>query len=124
MAAAAPRAPLFLTCHHEFPMKMHILPGGRVRMRRAVFIPDADRSEMIDLPVSSVLLRHGQGNVLFDTGCHPDVASDPQGRWGSLTKVMTPLMQPGDDLIKALSGAGLQCDDIDVVVCSHLHPDH
>ena len=66
-------------------MKMHILPGGIVRMRRAVFIPDADRSEMIDLPVSCVLLRHPQVNVLFDTGCHPDVATDPQARWGALT---------------------------------------
>ena len=26
--------------------------------------------------------------------------------------------------INALAGIGLECDDIDVVVCSHLHPDH
>ena len=28
-------------------MKMHFLSGGRVRMRKATFIPDTDRSEMI-----------------------------------------------------------------------------
>jgi N-acyl homoserine lactone hydrolase len=33
-------------------------------------------------------------------------------------------MQPGDNVIGALAGIGLTCDDIDVVVCSHLHPDH
>src|SRR6201995_5181839 len=105
-------------------MKMHILPGGRVRMRRAVFIPDADRSEMIDLPVSCVLLRHPQGNVLFDTGCHPDVATDPQARWGALTKFMTPVMSPEDNVVSGLQAIGLGPDDIDVVVCSHLHTDH
>ena len=105
-------------------MKMHILPGGRVRMRRAVFIPDADRSEMIDLPVSCVLLRHPQGNVLFDTGCHPDVATDPQARWGALTKFMTPVMSREDNVVSGLKAIGLGPDDIDVVVCSHLHTDH
>jgi glyoxylase-like metal-dependent hydrolase (beta-lactamase superfamily II) len=105
-------------------MKMHILPGGRVRMRRAVFIPDADRSEMIDLPVSCVLLRHPQGNVLFDTGCHPDVATDPQARWGALTKFMTPIMSREDNVVSGLKAIGLEPDDIDVVVCSHLHTDH
>ena len=38
-------------------MKMHFLSGGRVRMRMATYIPDADRSEMIELPVISALLR-------------------------------------------------------------------
>jgi glyoxylase-like metal-dependent hydrolase (beta-lactamase superfamily II) len=105
-------------------MKMHILSGGRVRVRKRIYLPDTPAGETIDAPVSAILLRHGQGNVLFDTGCHPDAAVDPQGRWGALLKVMTPVMQPGDNVINALAGIGLECDDIDVVVCSHLHPDH
>jgi glyoxylase-like metal-dependent hydrolase (beta-lactamase superfamily II) len=121
MAAAPPILPIR---RNSLPMKMHILPGGRVRMRRAVFIPDADRSEMIELPVSCVLLRHPQGNVLFDTGCHPDVAIDPQGRWGALTKFMTPIMSREDNVISGLKAIGLGADDIDVVICSHLHTDH
>ncbi len=105
-------------------MKMHILSGGRLRVRKRMYLPDAPPGETLDAPVSSILLRHAQGNVLFDTGCHPDVATDPHGRWGNLTKIMTPLMQPGDNVINALAGVGLECDDVDVVVCSHLHPDH
>jgi N-acyl homoserine lactone hydrolase len=105
-------------------MKMHILSGGRVRVRKRIYLPDAPHGETLDVPVSSILLRHAQGNVLFDTGCHPDVPTDPQARWGGLLKVMTPVMQPGDNVINALAGVGLECDDIDVVVCSHLHPDH
>ena len=105
-------------------MKMHILSGGRVRVRKSIYLPDAPHGETLDVPVSSILLRHAQGNVLFDTGCHPYVPTDPQARWGGLLKVMTPVMQPGDNVINALAGVGLECDDVDVVVCSHLHPDH
>lgn len=105
-------------------MKMHVLSGGRLRMRRATFFPDTDRSEMIELPVLSFLLRHPHGNVLFDTGCHPSVAVDAAARWGGLAKMMTPVSGPGNDVMGELGKLGVAADDIDVVVCSHFHPDH
>lgn len=105
-------------------MKMHFLSGGRLRMRKNIFLPDADRSETIELPVSSTLLRHGQANVLFDTGCHPTVPENPEARWGGLAKLMTPIMQPGDHVLSGLAALGLAPEDVDVVINSHLHPDH
>jgi len=104
-------------------MKMHFLSGGRVRMRKATFIADADRSEMIELPVISTLLRHAQGNVLFDTGCHPSIPDNP-ARWAGMEKFMTPIMPQGENVLTGLAAIGVQPDDIDVVICSHLHPDH
>ena len=88
-------------------MKMHFLSGGRVRMRRATFIPDADRSEMIELPVSCALLRHAPGNVLFDTGCHPSVIDDPAERCGGLAKIMTPVCR-GRNVLTGLSAIGFR----------------
>ena len=105
-------------------MKMNLLSGGRLRVRRAIYQPDARRDETIEAPVSSILLRHRQGNVLFDTGCHPDAAEHGEARWGSIAKVVTPIMRPGDNVINALVEVGLACDDVDVVLCSHLHFDH
>jgi len=105
-------------------MKMHLLSGGRLRMRKRVYFPHAERSETIEIPVSCALLRHPQGNVLFDTGCHPSVPDDPEARWGDLAKLMVPIMPSGENVVAGLAGIGLQCDDIDVVICSHLHPDH
>jgi N-acyl homoserine lactone hydrolase len=105
-------------------MKMHLLSGGRLRMRKSIYLPDADRNETIEMPVSCALLRHAQGNVLFDTGCHPSVPDDPEKRWGGLAKLMVPIMRPGDHVVNSLSRVGLEPDDIDIVVCSHLHPDH
>src|SRR5271169_1765593 len=105
-------------------MRMHVLSGGRLRVRKTMYDANAARGETLDVPVSCILLRHSQGNVLFDTGCHPVVAENAEAHWGGLAKVMTPVMPPGDNVINALAGIGLRCDDIDVVVCSHLHPDH
>jgi glyoxylase-like metal-dependent hydrolase (beta-lactamase superfamily II) len=105
-------------------MRMQFLSGGRVRMRKSIYLPDADRDETIELPVSCALIRHPQGNVLFDTGCHPRVAENPEERWGEYAKRVVPIMPPGDNVLRALEGIGLGCDDIDVVICSHLHFDH
>jgi glyoxylase-like metal-dependent hydrolase (beta-lactamase superfamily II) len=93
-------------------------------MRKSIFLPAAERSETIEIPVSSALLRHRQANVLFDTGCHPAVPDNPEARWGGLAKLMVPIMQPGEHVLTGLAELGLQPDDIDVVVNSHLHPDH
>jgi glyoxylase-like metal-dependent hydrolase (beta-lactamase superfamily II) len=103
---------------------MHVLSGGRVRMRKSVYLPDAGREETIELPVSSFLLRSPQGNLLFDTGCHPSVVNDAQARWGGLAKLMVPIMGTDDNVVAGLAALDLKPDDIDVVVCSHLHPDH
>jgi glyoxylase-like metal-dependent hydrolase (beta-lactamase superfamily II) len=103
---------------------MHILSGGRLRIRKSVYLPGAGKGEMIDLPVSSVLLRHKQANVLFDTGCHPSIAENPAERWGDMARLITPIMAPGDNVLTGLSNLGLRAEDIDIVVNSHFHPDH
>jgi len=105
-------------------MKLNFLAAGRLRMKKSIYIPDADRSEMIDLPVSSALIRHKQGNVLFDTGCHPSVVDHAEERWGPLAKVMKPIMGADEMLLPSLGCVGLGPDDIDIVVNSHFHTDH
>jgi glyoxylase-like metal-dependent hydrolase (beta-lactamase superfamily II) len=105
-------------------MKMHALSGGRLRLKRRIYFPDADRAETIDVPVSCFLIRHRQGNVLFDSGCHPSVIDDAEARWGGNARVVVPIFSHGQDLVSELNGIGLGPDDIDVVVNSHLHFDH
>lgn len=105
-------------------MKLHFLNAGRLRLRKSVYIQGVDRSETFDAPVSSALIRHKQGNVLFDTGCHPSVVEHGEERWGPLMKVMTPVMTAQETLLPSLSCVGLEPDDIDVVINSHFHPDH
>lgn len=93
-------------------------------MRRSVYYPAAAREETFELPVICTLLKHDQGNVLFDTGCSPAAAIDAEARWGGVARAMVPIYQPEDTVVSQLGKAGLTPDDIDVVICSHLHPDH
>lgn len=93
-------------------------------MRRSLYYPEALPEEKVELPVISIVLKHPQGNVVFDTGCHPDVATDAEGRWGGLAKALNPDFTPEDTLIAQLPRADLNCDDIDLVICSHFHIDH
>lgn len=106
-------------------MKMHILNGGRLAMRKRIYVPDCtDKAEMIELPVMAILFRHPEGNILFDTGCHPSVSTDPEARWGKLASVMVPIGGHSANVITSLADLGLGPDDISVVVNSHFHPDH
>ena len=105
-------------------MKMHFLSGGRLRMRRSVYYPSAAREETFELPVLCTLLKHDQGNVLFDTGCSPEAAIDAEARWGGIERAMVPIYRPEDTVVNQLGKTGLSADDIDVVICSHFHPDH
>ena len=73
-------------------MKMHILNGGRLRMRKSVYLPDALRGETIVLPVSCVLLRHPQGNVLFVRFYEGEGAGAVYSFDGNLTALMGALV--------------------------------
>ena len=105
-------------------MKLQFVSAGRLRLKKSIYDKAAERSETFEAPVSSALIRHRQGNVLFDSGCHPSVVEHGEERWGSLLKVMTPVMSAQDTLLPNLACVGVAPDDIDVVVNSHFHPDH
>jgi N-acyl homoserine lactone hydrolase len=105
-------------------MRMHLLSGGRLRMRRRGYYPEAAREETFELPVSCALFKHPQGNALFDTGCHPDAADNAEARWSAHAHYSAPIFKPEEAVVGQLGLAGLSADDVDVVVCSHLHYDH
>lgn len=105
-------------------MRMTALSGGTLRMKRSVYFEDAARGELIDLPVSCFLIEHPGGNVLFDTGCHPQLAVDPEPRIGGMAKMMQVVSDPSENVVEGLRGLGLSPDDIDLLLISHLHPDH
>jgi N-acyl homoserine lactone hydrolase len=71
-------------------------------------------------PVVVYLIRTDDGtNVLVDTGYPRDRA----GAWRSDPSEMIQL-EPRQDIVHQLRNAGLEPDDISIVVCSHLDPDH
>ena len=63
---------------------------------------------LVHIPIGCFLLRSGGSTVLIDAGL-----GDVDVGWGR-----------GGELPAALRAAGVSREDIDVVVCSHLHIDH
>jgi N-acyl homoserine lactone hydrolase len=106
-------------------MRMHLLSGGRLSMPRAVYYPDARPGDWFDMPVSCALFRHPQGVALFDTGCHPDAADRAEERWGdAAARYSKPIFRREDAVVHQLPQAGVTAQDVDLVICSHLHYDH
>jgi glyoxylase-like metal-dependent hydrolase (beta-lactamase superfamily II) len=105
-------------------MKVYVMTCGRLRTRKNIFIPDADKNLFIEIPVPIFLITHPQGNVLFDTGPHPDVFKDAFARWGGLAKAFQPVGNDSSGILSQLAKIEIRSGNIRYVVNSHLHFDH
>lgn len=75
-------------------------------------------------PYFFYLIEHPQGRVLFDSGVHPQMRTDPRGRLGDAADAFAVEMDEDQDVVGQLAKLGLEPGDIDIVVQSHLHFDH
>jgi N-acyl homoserine lactone hydrolase len=81
-------------------------------------------SHLIDVPISAFLVENAKGNLLYDTGCHPDCMG-ANGRWTQKHQETGPFIGGQECTLPArLQHIGLAPDDIHTVVLSHLHNDH
>ncbi len=78
----------------------------------------------IDIPYFFYLIQHDRGNVLFDSGAHPSLATDPRERLGDAADNWEIQMRPDDGVLDRIATLGLGPDDIGHVLQSHLHYDH
>ena len=80
---------------------------------------------IITVPVPSYLIVHPKGRVLFDTGLHEKTLENPADYVGDLiAKYHTFHFHKGEEIAARLQAVGLQPDDINIVINSHLHFDH
>jgi N-acyl homoserine lactone hydrolase len=78
-----------------------------------------------DSPFPSFLIEHQQGRVLIDTGMRAEAADDPVGTYGDVGANLLPDGFDRDLVVdRQLEKLGIQPDDIDTVVMTHLHLDH
>lgn len=95
---------------------------GTLTAARSMFVADGG-DDAITVPVPSWLVRHPQGNVLFDTGMPHDLAA-PSEYLDLVSLFFTVGVDDSTLVGGALAGVDAGPDDIDVVVLSHLHFDH
>lgn len=78
----------------------------------------------VDIPVSPFVIVHEKGNVLFDTGFHPDICDDPALVFGDRPETDMVTSSPEQKLEQQLEMIGLSLEDITHMVVSHIHTDH
>ena len=82
-----------------------------------------ESKEIPEIPIHAFMIESPIGNVLFDTGCNPD---GMKGEWPDALRG-NPYVPPKGDfdvLRNSLKALGIMPEDVNVLVSSHLHPDH
>ena len=76
------------------------------------------RGTMVETVFLGFLIRADEGNILVDTGFHPDDAAEENAAGLQVN------VQPEDLLPERLKEVGLSMDDINMLVVTHLDLDH
>jgi glyoxylase-like metal-dependent hydrolase (beta-lactamase superfamily II) len=101
-------------------MKLIPLDVGRINMALRVVTGE---DGWADLPITSWLIEHPEGLVLFDTGMHPGLQHDTD-RLGRNLSFLDLNYHEGEEVSARLDRRGVRPSDIDVMIFSHLHFDH
>ena len=106
-------------------LRVYALSCGALEFDRQLFFPASAPGTRLLAPVSSFLVEHPAGRLLFDTGIHCDALTDPVGRLGKRISSLFAVRSRADEgVVGQLALLGLKPDDIRYVVNSHFHFDH
>jgi N-acyl homoserine lactone hydrolase len=106
-------------------VKIHAFHGGGEVADMSVFDPfHPDVGTKVDIPYFFYVIEHPDGNVLFDTGGHPALATNPRDYLGEAADAFEVKMTEDDAVVPQIESAGFKVGDIAHVVQSHLHYDH
>jgi len=106
-------------------MRVYALCTGYIELDRASMVSDLKPGQPWTVPVTSFLVDHPRGRLLFDTGVHCQARLDPLARLGpERIKRLAVKSRAGDDVVPQLERLGLKPDDVRYVANSHLHFDH
>lgn len=76
-------------------------------------------------PVSTYFINHPKGKILVDTGWNEAIRSNPRGHLGLISSALFKgNLPPGQSVREHLETIGLEDNDLDFVLLSHLHLDH
>ena len=93
------------------------------RVLRAALLPGG---EMLRSPCLAYVIRHpAAGAILVDTGFHPEATSDRRRDFGPAMRLMFRALEVADTpYVDQLRRLGVEPDEVERVVMTHLHVDH
>ena len=105
-------------------IRLYGMVCGWLSSSARLFFEDEPQEARIRVPVPAYLIVHPQGAVVFDSGMHPALQSDPEPRIGYLAKVFDVEFEPGEELSAQLERIDVDPASVTHLVNSHLHFDH
>jgi glyoxylase-like metal-dependent hydrolase (beta-lactamase superfamily II) len=106
-------------------LRVYALYCGSLEFDRSLFFPAQAPGTRFVAPVSSYLVVHPKGKLVFDTGISCDALADPAARLGKRVASLFAIRSgAGEDVVSQLAALGIRPDDIRYVVNSHFHFDH
>ena len=103
-------------------IKLYAMTCGWIGLDKTLLLAGAPGK--ISIPVPVYLIDHPKGRVLFDTGIHPAMQTDPAGRIGDNAEIFQVAYRPGEEVAARLEALDIDAGGIDFIINSHLHWDH
>ncbi|MBA4495166.1 N-acyl homoserine lactonase AiiA [Paenactinomyces guangxiensis] len=105
--------------------KLYFLPAGHCYLDHSAINRNFTPGQLVELPVWSFLLETTDGPILIDTGMPDAFVNNPHYYKGTRREdLVVPNMTENDTIVSVLKRVGYHADDIQMVICSHLHLDH
>jgi N-acyl homoserine lactone hydrolase len=105
-------------------IRLYCMCGGILTFDQSTFTHMQGMGKRIEVPTPIFLIDHPEGKVLFETGLHPEVSTNPDGHWGQRARDWNPRVSPDQAVHRQLASLGVRPTDIRFVVLSCLLPDH
>ena len=104
-------------------MRLYVLNSGSLSLGKGALQNLAPMEPQIRIPVAMFVIKHPNGNVMFDTGKNDKIIKDPS-YWGPNFAALKPVNTPDVSIESQLARIDMKPDDLTYVVVSHMHLDH
>ena len=104
-------------------MKLYTFQTGTLRTQTKFIKMNQDGGDF-EIPVPWFLICHPRGNVVIDGGNAAEVAVNKRRHWGDVVDVYDPIMDTSENCVDQCRSVGIEPEDVNFVLQSHLHLDH
>jgi N-acyl homoserine lactone hydrolase len=104
-------------------MKLYVFTSQPLDISRAALSSAVSGTDKFMIPVAFFLIKHPNGNVLFDTGDNDKVITDTT-YWGPMASLLDKGVSADLAIDAQLAKAGVSPSDINYVILGHMHLDH
>lgn len=104
-------------------MKLYVFTSQPLDIAKSALSSAATGTEKILIPVAFFLIKHPNGNILFDTGDNDKIIQDPT-YWGPLASMLDKGTDPNLAIDVQLGKVGVNPSDVNYVILGHMHLDH